>query len=129
MKKSAFNILRIGLAITFFWIGILIWRNPAEWAMFIQPWAAKLIPGSVVFAMQQTAVLDMAVGVLLLISPLVWLGALLGAGHLATVLITAGVSDITIRDVGLLSATIALCIETFPQSLKDKILLIIKRSV
>lgn len=122
MQKSAFNILRIGLAVTFFWIGVLIWRSPAEWATFIQPWAAKLISGSLVFAMQQTAILDMAVGVLLLVSPLVWLGALLGALHLAIVLITVGVNGITIRDVGLVSATIALCIETFPQSIKNKIL-------
>lgn len=128
MKKNAFNILRIGLAITFFWIGVLIWKNPAGWATFIQPWAAALIPGSIVFAMQQTAVLDMAVGVLLLITPLVWLGALLGVLHLAIVLITVGVNDITIRDVGLLSATIALCIETFPESLKEKLISLIKRS-
>ena len=127
MKKSAFNILRIGLAITFFWIGILIWRNPAEWAIFIQPWAAQLIPSSVVFAMQQTAVLDMAIGLLFLVNPLVWLAALLGAFHLVVVLITTGISEITIRDVGLLSATIALLIESLPKSIWDKILSLKRR--
>jgi hypothetical protein len=31
MIKTSFHILRVGLAITFLWIGVLIFKNPESW--------------------------------------------------------------------------------------------------
>jgi len=42
MDKASFHILRIGLAVTFLWIGVLILRNPEAWGGYMRPWAAGL---------------------------------------------------------------------------------------
>lgn len=121
MKKISHQVLRIGLGITFLWIGILIFKNPAAWGALVQPWAAKLIPGSLMSAMIGTAVLDMVVGILLLCNVFTWLAALLGFLHILIVLITCGITDITVRDIGLLSAIFVLAIETLPQKISTRI--------
>jgi uncharacterized membrane protein YphA (DoxX/SURF4 family) len=121
MKKSSYHTLRIGLAITFLWIGVLIFKHPGAWVAYIQPWAVKLMPGSLVSAMLGTAVLDMVVGIFLLFNLFTWLAAILGALHIVTVLITTGITEITVRDIGLLCAILALTIEALPQKLSVKI--------
>lgn len=108
MKKPGFHILRLGLAITFLWIGIMIWRAPEVWGGYLQPWAAALLLVSIKNALLVTAVLDIVIGLLLLFNIFTWLAALVGALHILTVLITAGVNAITVRDIGLLAAALAL---------------------
>jgi len=44
MKKTSFHFLRVGLAITFLWIGILIFKNPEAWGGYLEPWAVGLLP-------------------------------------------------------------------------------------
>jgi uncharacterized membrane protein YphA (DoxX/SURF4 family) len=121
MKKISYHVLRIGLAITFLWIGILIFQNPEAWGGYIQPWALKLIPGSLVNAMIATAILDILVGVCLLFNIFTWIGALLGAFHLVVVLSTTFITEITARDIGLLCAILALAVEALPQNISMKI--------
>ena len=123
MKKISYHILRIGLAITFLWIGILIFKNPIGWSTYIEPWAAKLIPGSLVNAMLETAVLDMLVGIFLLFDIFTWLAALVGFLHIMIVLISCGITDVTVRDIGLLGAVLALAIETLPPKISSRIFL------
>lgn len=120
MKMTSSRILRIGLAVTFIWIGLLIMKSPEAWASGIAPWARALIPGSIVMAMQATALLDVAVGALFLIDVWVWLAALIGAIHIAIVLITVGVTDITVRDIGLLAGTLALLEDFWPSFLMKR---------
>ena len=108
MRSASFTILRVGIGITFLWIGILIIRDPVGWGTFIQPWALKLIPGSVEAAMIQTAVLDMIVGFLLITGVWIWLASILGTFHLIVVFVTVGITDVTARDIGLLAASFAL---------------------
>lgn len=114
MRNTSFTILRVGVGITFLWIGILILRDPSGWSQLILPWAAHLIPGSLTFAMQQTAVLDIVIGFLLIIGVWTWFASLLAAIHLIIVLLTTGISDITCRDVGLLASSIAIMLESRP---------------
>ena len=123
MKKASFHILRIGLAVTFLWIGVLIFKQPEAWGGYLQPWAAKLLPIPIAQAMVATAILDIGIGVLLLVNRLVWMAALAGAIHLIIVLATSGVTDITVRDVGLLAAALALAVNFLPKSFYDKIML------
>lgn len=117
MKKTSFHVLRVGLAITFLWIGILILKNPEAWSGYLQPWAAGLLPIPISQAMLGTAILDIIIGALLLVDFLTWLAALVGAIHLVIVLTVSGITDITVRDIGLLVATLALMIDSLPQKL------------
>ncbi len=114
MNKAGFHIVRVGVAITFLWIGVLIFRNPESWGSYLQPWAAGLLPMSLVDAMIGTAYLDIAIGGLLLLDYLTWVAAALASIHLIIVLVTSGITDITVRDIGLLAATLALLVETLP---------------
>lgn len=108
MKDAPYHVLRVGVAITFLWIGVLIFKSPEGWGAFLQPWVVALMPIPVKAAMIDTAILDIIIGGLLLTDTLVWLAALAGAIHLAIVLAVTGITDVTVRDIGLLAALIAL---------------------
>lgn len=114
MKKTSFHFLRVGLAVTFLWIGVLIFKQPEAWGGYLQPWAAGLLPIPIAQAMIGTAVFDIAIGAFLLFDFLPWLAALVGAIHLAVILIVSGITDITVRDIGLLVAILAIVIDSLP---------------
>mgnify|MGYP001564582417 CR=1 FL=1 len=116
MRRASFHILRVGLAVTFLWIGILILKNPEAWGGYLQPWAAGLLPIPLAQAMMGTAILDIAIGAFLLINFLPWLTALVGAVHLVVILIVSGITDITVRDIGLLAGMLAVMIDSPPPS-------------
>lgn len=116
MKTPSFHILRVGMAITFLWIGILIFKEPEAWGSFLQPWAADLLPLDLKTAMLGTSILDIAIGVLLLVDTLTWLAALLGTVHLVIVLAVSGIDSITVRDIGLLAACFVLFLQSWPKS-------------
>ena len=115
MNKASYHVLRVGVAITFLWIGILILKTPEAWGGYLQPWAAGLLPLSIAEAMMGTAMLDIGIGLFLLIDSFVWLAALVGAVHLVIVLTVSGITDITVRDIAILAAAIALIIDSMPK--------------
>ncbi|MBI2552740.1 hypothetical protein HYW17_05580 [Candidatus Uhrbacteria bacterium] len=116
MRVLGFHILRVGVAVTFIWIGILILKAPELWGTgFIAPWAAGLLPVPLREAMIGTAVLDIMIGVLFLSGVLTWLAAAVGSIHLIIVLTVSGINEITVRDVGLLAATLALFTSAAPE--------------
>lgn len=120
MKKASFHILRVGLAITFLWIGILIFKNPEAWGGYLQPWAAGLLPIPLAQAMIGTAVLDITIGAFLLFDFLSWLAALIGALHIMVVLTVSGINEVTVRDIGLLVAALALMVDSLPESITSR---------
>src|SRR3989344_7172517 len=115
MTKTSFHILRVGLAITFLWIGILILKAPEAWGGFVAPWVMKLLPMPIEQMMIGTAFLDIAIGILLLLDMFVWLGATAASGHLIIVLIVSGINEVTVRDLAILAGSLALFVETVPQ--------------
>lgn len=119
-RKASFHIVRVGLAVTFLWIGVLIFKQPDAWGGYLQPWAAGLLPLPIEQAMIGTAILDIVIGVLLLIDSFVWLAALVSALHLIIVLTVSGITDITVRDIAILAAAIALIADSFPHGFLDK---------
>lgn len=121
MKKTSFHFLRVGLAITFLWIGVLIFKNPEAWSGYLQPWAAGLLPIPLTQAMIGTAILDITIGAFLLFDFLPWLAALVGAIHIIIVLTVSGITDITVRDIGLLVTALAIVIDSLPQSIINRI--------
>ena len=118
MNKTALLILRLGLGVTFLWIGVLIWMHPAVWGAFLMPWASQLLPVPIEQAMLGTALLDIVIGALLLINTFTWLASAVGALHLVIVLVTSGITDVTSRDIGLLGAAVALALQTWPEKYK-----------
>ena len=118
MKSSSFHILRVGLAITFLWIGILIFKEPEAWGGFVKPWIVELLPISLKGVMIGTALFDIVVGAFLLIDSFTWLAALLASLHLAIVLTVSGIDAITVRDIGLLTAALALAISAWPENFR-----------
>lgn len=118
MQKVSLLILRVGLAVTFFWIGVLIIREPEVWGAFIKPWALKLLPIPIKEAMVGTAYLDIAIGLAFLLKLLTPFAAALGSVHLVIVLVTSGITDVTVRDIGLLAASLALAVQTWPDKYK-----------
>lgn len=128
MKKTSFHILRVGLAITFLWIGILIFKNPEAWGGYLAPWVVELLPIPLSEAMIGTAILDIAIGALLLIDTFTWLAALAGAVHLGIVLTVSGITDITVRDIGLFAGLIAIFADSLPQAIRDRIVRVKKQT-
>ncbi len=110
MNNMAYHALRLGLAITFLWIGVLILRAPDLWAGYLSPWAVKFLIVSPHDAMLATGVLDCVLGLLFLTNFFTRVAGLVAAVHLAIVLIVGGVNDITVRDFGLFGAAIALSV-------------------
>lgn len=106
------------MAITFLWIGILILQDPEVWGLYLQPWALDLLPISLKEAMIGVAVLDIFIGILLFINIWTWLVALVGALHIVSVLIVSGINAITVRDIGLLTAMVALAMSTLPHDIR-----------
>src|SRR3989344_985984 len=112
MNKTSFHILRVGLAITFLWIGVLIFKHPEAWGGYMQPWALDLLPIPIKEAMIGTAILDIAIGILLLIDSFVWLAATVGGIHLIIVLTVSGINEGTVRDIAILAGAVALMIDS-----------------
>jgi uncharacterized membrane protein YphA (DoxX/SURF4 family) len=111
MNKTAFYILRVGLAITFIWVGVLILRSPDVWASFIAPWAKEMLLISPKSAIVATAIFDIVVGLAFLIDFWVLGAAVFASLHLISVFAVAGIDETTVRDIGLLAGSIALFIE------------------
>ena len=119
MSKSSFHLVRVGIAITFLWIGILIVKQPEAWGGYLRPWAVRLLPVPLEQVMLGTAIIDIIIGALLLVDRLTHIAAFVGALHLVIILITSGITDITIRDVGLLAASLAVMIDSLPKAKVD----------
>ncbi|MEX1997356.1 MAG: hypothetical protein WEA04_01635 [Candidatus Andersenbacteria bacterium] len=99
-------LLRLGLGLTFLWIGIDMWRHPDMWIGYL--------PTSLPLGMSRedglklTALLDVAIGILLIVNKFPRATALLASLHLAGILIIHGIDAVTIRDVGLFGLSLAL---------------------
>ncbi len=113
MQKTSFHILRVGLAITFLWVGILIIKEPEAWGGYIQSWAMNLLPIPLTEAMIGTAILDILIGFFLLVDTYTWFAALVGALHIVIVLTVAGITDITVRDLAILSGCLAVAFDSW----------------
>lgn len=119
MNKSSYHILRVGMAITFIWIGILIIKSPESWGGYLQPWAVNLLPVSIGQALLSTAALDIFIGILFLVDWFAWVAGFLAVFHLVVVLAVSGITDITVRDIGLMSAALVITIESLPAKVKS----------
>ena len=119
-KPHPMHILRVGIAITFLWIGILILQDPIAWSGFIRPWMRELLILPVEQTMRINGVFDLIIGALLFLSVrrwMTWLGSLLAALHMITVLAVAGIDPVTVRDISVLAASLSLLSWSWPAGL------------
>lgn len=121
MSKISLNILKIGLAVTFLWIGVMILQNPEAWGGYLKPWALELLPVPLNEAMIGTGIADIVIAILLLTKRLAWLAALAATIHLIIVLVTSGINEGTVRDIGLIAAAAAIFFETLPKNISEKL--------
>lgn len=115
MKPAAIHIVRVGLGITFLWIGVLIFREPERWGNLLQSWAVGLLPISLMTAMIETAILDLVVGFFLLIDRWTFFFSALAFLHLILVITVVGITGGTVRDIGLAAAALALMFAYWPK--------------
>lgn len=108
------NIVRVGLGITFLWIGVLIFREPEAWGKILQPWASGLLPIPLKTAMIQTAVFDFVVGFFLLVDKWTLPFSALALFHLLLVITVVGINGATARDIGLGAAALGLVFAYWP---------------
>ncbi len=99
----------------------MIFKDPQGWSSFIQPWAANLIPIPIQQAMIIAAIADVLIGLLLLANLWVWIVAAVGVLNIAAVLIVSGITGVTVRDIGLLAAAVALAIDSMPSVIMSKL--------
>ncbi|MCC6643374.1 DoxX family membrane protein [Candidatus Peregrinibacteria bacterium] len=112
MKHYSYHILRVGLGITFLWIGILILQNPALWFSSMLPWAQNAFGQFQHPIMYAVAGLDLLVGLLLLVDAFLWLVALIGIIHLITALVASGINATTVHDLALIAALMTIYLES-----------------
>lgn len=113
------RLLRVSLAVTFVWIGIMIIQSPEAWGGYMKPWAVELLPGSVAQTMQATGIADIVIGLLFLFGATAWIAGLLAGLHMVVVLVTSGITDITVRDIAIIGASFAVMIGTLPQRVQQ----------
>jgi uncharacterized membrane protein len=93
-----------------------------DWTRYLAPEFNDLIPGSAATAMHIVGVVEIAAGLIVLLTPR-W-GALLVAGWLAGIilnlLLVGGYGDIALRDFGLLAGAIALSRLASAHAVRDK---------
>ena len=120
LTPKAPSILRLTLGITFLWIGFLIFKHPDAWAQFLQDYFVKILPFSTIALMTFTAYLDMAIGVLFLLNLFTPYVGLVGTIHMIAVLISSGITDVTVRDIAIGGACFALFLLTKEKSIFNK---------
>lgn len=121
MNRTSFHILRVGTAITFIWIAILIFKDPLAWGGFVAPWVVNMLPVSLESAMIGTAILDLVIGIFLLFNVWVWMASLLASIHLIVILVVSGINEATVRDIAILSGTILLFLDSVPEKILEKL--------
>lgn len=121
MKRASYHVLRVGMAVTFLWIGLLILKDPVGWSGYISAWVLDYLPVSPEQMMVGTGVFDLVIGGWLLIDYKIWMPSGLAFFHLVLVLIVSGIDAITVRDLGLIAGTFALFFDSVPEEWLGKV--------
>lgn len=102
----SYLVLRVSLGLTFLLIGIDILRHPEVWLGYVP--ATLPLGISRELGLQLSGVFDVVLGALMTVRMFPKIVAGLAAVHLAGVLVSYGIDAVTVRDIGLLGAAVAL---------------------
>lgn len=98
--------LRMGLGITFLWIGVDVLRHPDVWIGYLPESVPLGLTREV--ALQISGFVDVVLGLALLVQVLPKLMSFVAAAHLLVIIVTSGIDAGLVRNVGLLGAALAL---------------------
>lgn len=111
MNKYARYALRSGMGAMFLLLGIDIIRQPEVWAFgFLQDWLLNIFGGAIVPIFIGVGILDIIIGLALLIGFRTYLVSVIASLHLLGIIVLSDFNTIIIRDIGLLSGTVALAL-------------------
>lgn len=102
----SYLLLRLGLGLTFLWIGIDMFRNPDAWIGYLP----EILPLGIGrgAGLPLIGLIDAGIGILFLTNSFPRAVALIAATHVALIVASNGLDPTIIRDVGLFGATAAL---------------------
>ncbi|MDD4319549.1 MAG: hypothetical protein PHW10_04480 [Candidatus Peribacteraceae bacterium] len=118
MQKHAFLVLRVGLGITFLWMGALVLLHPSVWANVIQPWARIGLGVPLRPLITAAGVIDLIAGASFLLNLWTWVPALLVSLKLLLLLVMTGVTDATVAMVGLFFSSLAVFVQSAPAAVR-----------
>ncbi|MBI2667180.1 DoxX family protein [Candidatus Woesearchaeota archaeon] len=101
-------ILRIGLGVVFFWFGIDKFINTEFWIGFVPDSIKNILPINLILFMYLQGIIESLIGILILIGFYTKIASFFAALILIGIIFFLGISDITIRDFGLLSIAVSL---------------------
>ncbi len=100
------TILRVGLALVFFWFGVQQLIDPSAWTGFVPSFASSIIPAGILVALN--GLMELSLGALLLFGVYTRFAAVILGLHMLGIAASIGWSPIGIRDFGLAISTIAI---------------------
>ena len=103
---TPYLILRLGLGLTFVWVGIDMFRHPEAWVGFVPTTIPLGLSRQA--TLQLSALFDIAIGLLFLTNNFARITALVASLHLVGIIAIHGLDAVIVRDVGLLGASLAL---------------------
>ncbi len=108
-------LMRVGLGFVLAWFGIQELRNPSEWAVFVPSFVSDHAPVAVNDLILLHGFLLLVAAAAIVLGLVYLLGCLLAVGLVVDIILglwlDGGVSDLVIRDIGLLALTGALTID------------------
>lgn len=118
-KNTSYHVLRVAMAITFLWIGLLIFREPIFWSGFVPVYIHDMFTDITPF-MLAVGAFDVIVGLFLLLDWFTFWIALFATFHLFGILLLTGVDETTVRDIGLVGGSLALAMTAAPEKWKKR---------
>lgn len=107
IQQWGFVVLRIGMAIIFFWFGTSQLMHPEMWTGFVPGWASQYF-----WSVEQITLInglfETIAATLIIFNIFTRLVALVLAIHVFIIALTLGLNPIGVRDIGLSIATLSL---------------------
>ena len=110
MKSFPLFLFRLGLGLVFLWFGVDKFIHTSLWLSYITPAMSELIPFSQGLFIHTLGIIEIVLGGFLILGLFVRLVALFIALHLFFVVLTLGLNDVAVRDIGLMITAIALAL-------------------
>jgi len=105
LGKHSQLVLRLGLAIVFGWFGIDKFLNVSAWYSWIPEWMSFVPQDAFLYVL---GVLEVVAALFLLGGRFVRIVSLACAALLVGVVVSFGINEITVRDIGLIAMALAL---------------------
>lgn len=109
IQKFAPVVLRVGIAVVFFYFGFSQLLEPSKWISFLPSWTSMLPISEIKFVLVN-GLFEVIGAFLLLFGAYTRIIALLLALHLFGITFSLGLSPIAVRDFGLSIATLCICL-------------------